>query len=128
MRACLLLGADVNWTDRQTGSGSGLQMAAKSNSVELLELLLSDPAVRLNFWGELRPLTPLDLACEVKWSTLIVRDLSAWDHDASSIIYLPPRHPSTIKGHFLPFAVSLWHKRVGVSNIQVSDFYWTTLM
>ena len=65
VRACLLLGADVNWTDRQTGSGSGLQMAAKINSVEPLELLLSDPAVSLNFWGMLRPLTPLDLACEV---------------------------------------------------------------
>ena len=40
VRASLLLGADVNWTDRN--EGSGLQMAARSNSMELL--LLSKPA------------------------------------------------------------------------------------
>ena len=63
VKACLLLGADVNWTDRY--EGSGLQMAARSNSLELLELLLSEPALNVNFRGDRRDDMPLLTALEL---------------------------------------------------------------
>jgi len=71
VRACLLLGADKNW--QCSYRGSGLQIAAKKNSMELLELLLSEPAANVNFRTLPELKTALDFACEAGHVNIVRR-------------------------------------------------------
>jgi len=60
----------VNWTC--ISGGSGLHMAARENSMELLELLLSQPDVDFNLWNQYN-YTPLELACERGHANIVRR-------------------------------------------------------
>lgn len=77
VKACLLLGADVNWACRT--EGSGIQMAARENFIDLLELLLAQPDVNVNFIHDddttdtIEKMTALEIACEAGHASIVKR-------------------------------------------------------
>ena len=72
VKACLTLKVDVN-TVSEDGRWSGLNIAAKKNNLELLEILLSHPDIKINNSGLNRRWTALMFACRRGNSAIVSR-------------------------------------------------------